>query len=450
MIRHMPSKPGQLQPPYASRADRLLFRETDNRMLAIFRMLFGLLMAMHCILAILKGQVYRNFISPPFTFNYIGFDFLQPLPGQGMYIFFSLMALAALMVMIGYRYRFCSLVMACMWTIIYLMQKMDYNNHYYLMVLLCWMMAFVPAHHRFSVDAHSGFAEQKNVCRQWVPILFIGLLAIMYVFAGISKFDPDWLSGRFLEIMFSRYRNHTFLSGIYSNSGFALLISYAGLLFDLLIVPALLWKKTRNAAFLLSCCFHLFNSYTFHVGIFPYLGIALNLFFYMPIQTSLKEPQSITTGHTPYQRLIRIALPLFLTIQLLLPLRHFIFPGNVFWTDEGYRMSWKMMGRTKSGWVKFKVTDAEGRLKEYIDPAKELSTTHCMWLAGSPDMIWQYAQRTKKKYQDTNNMRVKVFAVGEVSLNRRKPQPLIDSTINLAEQTWQPFRHSAWILPFHP
>ena len=62
-------------------------------------------------------------------------------------------------------------------------------------------------------------------------------------------------------------------------------------------------------------------------------------------------------------------------------------------------MSWKMMGRTKSGWVKFKVTDAEGRLKEYIDPVKELSTTHCMWLAGSPDMIWQYAQRIRK-YQD--------------------------------------------------
>ena len=34
---------------------------------------------------------------------------------------------------------------------------------------------------------------------------------------------------------------------------------------------------------------------------------------------------------------------LFLGIQFLLPLRHLLYPGNVNWTEEGFRFAWRVM-----------------------------------------------------------------------------------------------------------
>ncbi len=37
--------------------------------------------------------------------------------------------------------------------------------------------------------------------------------------------------------------------------------------------------------------------------------------------------------------------------QVYLPVRHYFIPGNVFWTEEGHRMAWRMMLRNKAGEV---------------------------------------------------------------------------------------------------
>ena len=48
-------------------------------------MAFGLLIAVESFGALLTGWVKRAFIDPEFTFTFIGFEWLQPLPGNGMY-----------------------------------------------------------------------------------------------------------------------------------------------------------------------------------------------------------------------------------------------------------------------------------------------------------------------------------------------------------------------------
>ena len=45
--------------------------------------------------------------------------------------------------------------------------------------------------------------------------------------------------------------------------------SWGGLFFDLLIVPLLLWKKSRVAAYLSCIAFHLLNSVLFNIHVFP-------------------------------------------------------------------------------------------------------------------------------------------------------------------------------------
>ena len=131
-------------------------------------------------------------------------------------------------------------------------------------------MAFVPIPNiDFRWMHGTGFAVCQSVCRHLVPDTFIGLLAIMYVFAGIIKFDPDWLSGPVLQSSSPVTESHL-LGPLHETSGFALLIVMQDILFDLLIVPAFL-KKTK-CGFSFSPVAFMFNSYTFHVGIFPTLG----------------------------------------------------------------------------------------------------------------------------------------------------------------------------------
>jgi len=230
----------------------------------------------------LSGKLYENFIQPPFTFTYIGFEFLQPLPGNGMYGYFGLMCLLALMIMTGAFYRIAMPAFAIMWTLVYLAQKSNYNNHYYLMLILCWLMCLVPAHRDVSVDARRDPAIRSDHCPNWVRYVFIAQTAIVYFYAGINKINADWLSGKFIAIQFSRLSHHHWFGDIYGNKVFQLFICYSGLFFDLFIVPLLLWKRTRHLALTAFCLFHLFNSYSFRIGIFPYLSIATAVFFLAP------------------------------------------------------------------------------------------------------------------------------------------------------------------------
>ena len=130
------------------------------------------------------------------------------------------------LIMLGAWYRLAMVSFALMWTILYLMQKSNYNNHYYLILLLCWLMAILPANRAVSVDAWRNKKISIDYCAKWISWLFITQMAIMYFFAGLSKFSPDWLSGKFIEIRFSRLSMHPHLGFLYGNKIFHMLITY--------------------------------------------------------------------------------------------------------------------------------------------------------------------------------------------------------------------------------
>lgn len=432
---------------------RFLFKPVDNSALIIFRILFGALLCYQFSDQLFSGVIYRNFIKPPFTFNYIGFDFLQPLPGNGMYVYVALMILLALMIMIGAWYRIAVTGFSFLYTAMYLMQKSAYNNHYYLILLLCWIMVFMPANRYFSVDAKRKAVTSTIYCANWCILIFIAQIAIVYFFAAISKINSDWFTGKFIAIQFSSLARRPVHGIIYGKHWFQMFICYAGFLFDLLIVPLLLWKKTRNYAFIAACLFHLFNAVSFNIGIFPFLAIVLNIFFLDPAllrrlffkRNIIKLDNYHSTNNSIQQKIILCSLAVYFFFQLIIPMRSWFYHGNVFWTEEGYRMSWKMMMRTKDGSIYFKVVDDDSHQTWIIDPLKTFSKAHVIWIAISPDIIWQYSQRIKSDYAKKGIMHIKIFAFTQVSLNRSKPMPLIDTTADLASIQWQPFKHSLWI-----
>lgn len=430
-----------------------LLQPVDNSPLIIFRIVFGLLLMYLFLHDILSGYVYADFIKPPFTFSYIGFEFLQPLPGKGMYYYFGVMVLLALMIALGAWYRLAMVCLSLLYTALYLMQKSGYNNHYYLVVLLCWIMVFLPANRYYSIDVKRKAVIETDKCSRYCLLIFVTQIAIVYFFAAISKLTSDWFSGKFIAIAFSSLSRRPLPGIIYRQHWFQLFICYGGFFFDLLIVPLLLWKKTRNYACIVYCLFHLFNSFTFHISIFPYLSIALAIFFFNAGKIRRlffsHRISSSNNNQAPAnafkEKIIVCCLGIYFFFQVVIPMRSWFYPGNVFWNEEGYRMSWKMMMRSKNGSVYFKVIDPASDKCWKVDPSKIFTPAQVTWIAISPDITWQYSQRIKADFERKNIPGVQVYAIGQVSLNRSKPMPLVDTTADLASVKWHPFRHSDWI-----
>src|SRR5699024_10820551 len=84
---------------------RIAFQQVDNTGITIFRILFGLLLLLEGFGAILTGWVREVLVVPEFTFSFIPFPFLQPLPGNGMYFYFIALGILGCAIMLGYRYR---------------------------------------------------------------------------------------------------------------------------------------------------------------------------------------------------------------------------------------------------------------------------------------------------------------------------------------------------------
>jgi hypothetical protein len=85
-------------------------------------------------------------------------------------------------------------------------------------------------------------------------------------------------------------------------------------------------------------------------------------------------------------------------IQLLLPVRHHVITDNVLWTEEGHRMSWRMMLRSRSGTITFQVVDKKDGTKTVVDLEDYLTGKQMEKIASYPDFIWQFAQRLKSEY----------------------------------------------------
>ncbi|MEP4947268.1 MAG: HTTM domain-containing protein, partial [Flavobacteriaceae bacterium] len=132
--------------------NKFLFKKIDNAQLIVFRVFYGLLVSAECYGAIATGWVRKTLIAPEFTFSFIGFEWLQPLPGNGMYVYFAIMGTLGVLITLGYKYRISAFAFAFMWAGVYFMQKTSYNNHYYLLMLLAFIMAFFPAAKDASVD----------------------------------------------------------------------------------------------------------------------------------------------------------------------------------------------------------------------------------------------------------------------------------------------------------
>jgi len=150
------TSPPEPRSPTLRAKDRLLRRllePVDVASLVYFRIAFAAIMVWECWRYLSKGRIGRYFIEPDFHFTYHGFEWVQPWPGDGMYVHFAVMAVLALMIGLGLLYRLAAFLFFLAFSYVFLLEQATYLNHFYFVILVSVTMIFVPAHRAFSLDA---------------------------------------------------------------------------------------------------------------------------------------------------------------------------------------------------------------------------------------------------------------------------------------------------------
>ncbi|MEO6461905.1 MAG: HTTM domain-containing protein, partial [Candidatus Eisenbacteria bacterium] len=231
------------------------------------------------------------------------------------------------------------------------------------------------------------------------------------------------------------------------------------LLLDLLLVPALLWSRTRPFAFAGALAFHLLNARLFRIGIFPWFMLAATTLFFdpgwprrllggRPMATASRAAAATEKSPwTPRRRLAAGLLGVFFAIQLLLPLRHHLYPGDVNWTEEGHRFSWHMKLRDKDvAEARFVVKGVAGDTLRVVEPRDVLPRWMIERAMSRPDMVHQLARHIAERERRRGHGDVRVHAHVRASLNGRAPQLLVNPDVDLAAEP-RSWRTATWIVP---
>jgi hypothetical protein len=428
--------------------------------LAVFRLIFGLLIFGSIVRFWSKGWIYDLYIKPRHFFSFYGFEFVTPL-GEYTYIVFVICGVSALLVSIGLFYRFASIALFISFTYIELMDKSTYLNHYYFVSMVCLMMILLPAHAYFSLDAYRNKRLASETIPQWTLDslkLFVGLV---YVFAGLAKVNSDWLlNAEPLRIWLPAKNDLPLIGPLFNHVWAAYAFSWAGCIYDLSIPFLLINRSTRIFGFVAVVVFHSLTSLLFPIGMFPFIMIATATIFFSSefhqdiinrIGSLLKLSESIIKPNQTYSRqssFITISvLAFFFLIQVALPFRHYMYPGELFWTEEGYRFSWRVMLMEKAGYAQFTVKDSDGK-QISVDNTQFLTPLQEKMMSTQPDMILQYAHILKEHYLNEGYKNPEVYVDTYVALNGRLGKPLIDPQTDLAKQK-ESFDHKTWVLTFN-
>ncbi|XXV06316.1 HTTM domain-containing protein [Sorangium sp. So ce1335] len=429
-----------------------LTAEVDAASLAVFRIGYGALIAWEVVRYAAHDRIYRYYIEPSFFFGFV--PFIRPWGGAGMYWHFAALFVLALLCAAGLFYRVSAALLCAALTYVFLLDKAQYLNHLYLLCLLGLLLAVAPAHRALSLDLfRARRAAPSSAPAETVPRYHVFALqaqiAIVYFYGGVAKLNGDWLRGQPLTMWLAERADAPLVGPLLATPAAGLALSYAGLLIDLSMGFLLFARRTFPIGAALAVAFNLSNAFLFKIGIFPYAMIAALALFGDPSWPRRRLPflfaptaadRAGGDAPAPSPPAPRRALPLallhaYLLIHLLVPLRHWAYPGDVAWNEAGHRFSWRMKLRDKNvSELDVHVLDPRTGVRESLDLGEWLTDRQLGEMCARPDMIVDFAHHVADRFQEDFGVRPIVTATVMASLNGGPFRDLVDPTLDLASQ----------------
>lgn len=474
-----------------------LFTPVDAASLGAFRMMFGWLVAWQVVRTFAGGQITELYGASRFHFTYLYFEWVRPLSDDGMHEVFQFLGICGVFVCAGLFYRAAIVLVFIGVSYVFLLEQALYLNHMYLFSLVAFLLCFLGGNRWASVDGSLfGWRREHETIPFWQLFLLRAQMFIIYFYAGVAKLNGDWL--RAVPVRdWALDRSDAFLIGpLMTHEATPWLIAYLAVIYDLSIGFLLLWRRTRALAIVASFFFHVINKLLFGIGIFPEFAFAATLLFLdpdwprrilavfaplrarffpptehpeqeewaeddeweesqserkwendeRPEQSPAAVPPPVDAGPQPTpepppppsprkQAWVLSAIGAYLAIQILMPLRHWLYPGDVNWTEEGHRYSWRMKLREKQGSLEVTVRDPDTGRQWKVDPADYLPPKERRAAATRPDMTQQFAHYIRDVYRREKGIaNPEVYCRARATLNDSVEGDLIDPSVNLAAE----------------
>lgn len=422
--------------------------------LAFFRFCFGLLMCIALIRFYAKGWIEDFYLAPRYFFAYYGFEWLAPPSSPVvLYSLYLLLFVLAVCIMLGWLFKPAIVGFFLLFTCTELWDKAVYLNHYYLISLLSFLMAFLPMNAVAALDCHLR-RRPFTIRPGFVPheLLLKIQIGSVYFFGGIAKLGHDWLIlGQPLKIWLSSNSAIPFVGPLLTLPAVAVVTAWFALLFDLSAPFLLYFGKTRPWIYGVVVLFHSLTAFLFPIGMFPWFMCVFTLVFFpghwhKQFMTKLFSSQNgnLNLRHdSPAPRTGWVTGAFFLA-QLLLPFRAWLYPGNPLWHEQGFRFSWRIMLMEKNGAVEYTVKVKQTGNEFVVSPAEFLTPRQVAQMSFQPDMILQFAHYLHGYFVQKGLGETEIRATAYASLNGKASQLLIDPETDLAVQRsgWQ---HKSWI-----
>ena len=432
--------------------------------LVIFRIVFGCMMLFSTTRFIALGWIEEHYILPSLHFHYFGFAWVEPLAAWAMYLVHAIMLLASIGIVLGMFYRLSTVLFFLSFTYCELIDISYYLNHYYFVSIVSGLIILLPLHRSFSLDVHWARVKAYTHVPAWTKYAIMLQMSLVYFFAGIFKINYDWLVLALpLKIWLPSHYDLPILGFIFEYKITPYLFSWGGMIYDISIPFLLLYRNTRPWAFLSVLFFHGITGMLFQIGVFPLVMMSGTLLFFSegfhhkllswlralftPTKVSrIKElPVAVYTYPARWNKFLLLLVGLHFTIQLLFPFRYLLYPGNLFWTEEGYRYSWRVMLMEKAGTATFFVKDGITGKEGAVMNSDFLNLHQEKQMSMQPDMILEYAHHLAKHYEKLGVANPEVRAEVYVTLNARRSKLLVDPKVDLSkiEDSWS---HKKWII----
>lgn len=137
----------------------------------------------------------------------------------------------------------------------------------------------------------------------------------------------------------------------------------------------------------------------------------------------------------------------YISLQILIPLRHLLYKRELQWTHEGSNFSWRMMAdhhETNGG-----ITIEDPRTKDvYNHSPEKLLNAKQLVMVNNPYMLFQYIQFLKQFLKQQTDIKNPIIRADlQVSVNGKPFQYMYDPTSNLSEVSYSPYQDLKWVLP---
>jgi hypothetical protein len=442
-----------------------LAKPTHIEPLAMFRIMFGLMMLISTIRFMALGWIDYQYIDSKFHFKYFGFEWIEPMDRTEMYALYSLMIVAAFFIMMGLYYRIAAVFFFFAFTYCELIDKTYYLNHYYFISIVSLLMIFLPAEKKYSLDVSWRKIKSFDFVPSWTINLVKFQLGLVYFFAGVAKLNSNWLFDAMpLKIWLPAQSHLPVIGWLFELEWMPYVFSWAGAIFDLTI-PFILLTRFWHLGFIAVIAFHAMTGIFFQIGMFPVIMIcSVPVFF--PVwfhkmvlgianrvlrtnhKSEIRNHKSETFSYPNFiLKPLAVALAVHVVFQIVFPFRYTLYPGNRFWTEEGYRFGWRVMLMEKAGYATFFVKDGNMGKEGMVVNSEFLNQHQEKQMAMQPDMILEFAHFLAEHYKTTGMKDPQVRVEAYVTLNGSRSKLLVNPEVNLLayEENLKP---KEWLLPF--